>query len=682
MNGAGPAHDALLGVVDPRDARRVQRGPHPLRDFNAAGILAPADVHVATTLSRLVGEADPSVLLAVALAVRAPRFGHVFADLATARRSVTADEDVAVDADSLPWPDVDSWVEAVATSPLTALTSPLTAVTSPAITGGTPAGSTETDTPAEGERPLRLVGSHVYLDRYWRYQQRVVDALRRRSASGTHPVDVDVLRDGLDRLFRADRAADGGLRPRLAATVAVLRPLAVIAGGPGTGKTTTVASILALLEEQAAAAGRRPPRIALAAPTGKAADRLAEAVHERVVQLRTDDAIRARLTALGASTIHRLLGVRSDSRTRFRHDRTDPLPHDVVVIDETSMVSLSLMAKLLDAVRDDARLVLVGDPDQLTSVETGTVLGDVVGPTTAGLHLTEAARSALGRLTGQPVAAHPPPAGSTIGDSIVVLTTIHRFGRRSGIAELATAIQRGRVAAALELLDEGRPDVGWIPADPARDTFRGTLGPVRDAVSAAWAAVHAAARAGSAPDALDALGRLRILCAHRRGPAGVATWVARTERWLAQHVDGYDTDPAWYVGRPVMVTANDYQVGVFNGEQGVVVQQRDGRVAVAFEQGGDVRLLDPARLDAVETAHAMTVHKSQGSQFAHVIVVLTEPASPILTRQLLYTAVTRARERVTIVGRPEAVRAAIDRQVQRASGLRDALWGASTPGQP
>ncbi|MBW3578204.1 MAG: exodeoxyribonuclease V subunit alpha [Actinobacteria bacterium] len=665
----------MLGPVDPRDARRVQRGPHLLRDFNAAGLLGPADVHVATTLSRLVGDADPSVLLAVALAVRAPRFGHVFVDLATVRCSVTADDDVAVDVDALPWPDVDSWVEAVAASPLTA-------VTSPSIADGAPADPTATETTPEGDRPVRLVGSRLYLDRYWRYQQRVVDALRRRGASGTDDVDVDVLRDGLDRMFPADRGVDEALRPRLAAAVAVLRPLGVIAGGPGTGKTTTVSAILALLEEQAAAAGQRPPRIALAAPTGKAADRLAEAVHERVVDLRTDDATRARLTALGASTIHRLLAVRPNSRTRFRRDRTDPLPHDVVVIDETSMVSLSLMAKLLDAVRDDARLVLVGDPDQLTSVEAGTVLGDVVGPTTAGLHSTEDARTALRRLTGQPVTAHKPPAGSTIGDSIVVLTTIHRFGRRSGIAELATAIQRGRVAAVLELLDDGRPDIGWVAADPAQDTLEDALDPVRDAVSAAGAAVHAAARAGSAHEALDALGRLRILCPHRRGPAGVATWVARIERWLVQDVDGYDTDPAWYVGRLVMVTANDYQVGVFNGEQGVVVAQRDGRVAVAFEQGGQVRLLDPARLDAVETAHAITVHKSQGSQFQHVIVVLADLASPILTRQLLYTAVTRARERVTIVGGPAAVRAAIDRQVQRASGLRDALWGASTPASP
>jgi exodeoxyribonuclease V alpha subunit len=413
-----------------------------------------------------------------------------------------------------------------------------------------------------------------------------------------------------------------------------------VAGGPGTGKTTTVARILALLDEQAAAAGRPPPRVALAAPTGKAAARLEEAVHTEAAKMPLGDNERARLSTLSGSTLHRLLGWRPDSRSRFRHHRDNRLPHDAVVVDEASMVSLSLMAKLIDALRTDARLILVGDPDQLASVEAGAVLGDIVG------------------------------AGSYEG--IVVLRRVHRFG--GAIADLATAIQRGDESAAVAVLRAGHDDVRWIDLDVAAGGVVAALQPVRDAVVDAGRRITNAARAGDARGALDGLKAMRVLCAHRRGPYGVAEWTPQIESWLAAAIPGYGDGGPWYVGRPLLVTENDYGLRLFNGDAGVVIDAGDGRTVAAFERTGGLFEVSPRRLGSVDTVHAMTVHKSQGSQFDAVAVILPDAESPILTRELLYTAVTRAQQQLTVVGTEDSIRAAVARPIARASGLRERLW--------
>jgi exodeoxyribonuclease V alpha subunit len=529
------------------NAAVAARATGALREFNAAGVLAPADVHVAQRLAALADEPAEHVALAAALAVRAPRLGHVYVDLATIRDTVTVDAEEPVDLSALPWPD--DWIEAVARSPLVAV--------------GEEGGE---------DRPLRLVESALYLDRYWREERQVAR---------------DLLRLG-DRLQ-------------------------VIAGGPGTGKTTLVARNLAQMLE----AGADPALVALAAPTGKAAARLSEAVHEVGRQL--DEPA---LLALEASTLHRLLGWRPGSHSRFRHDRANRLPHDVVIVDETSMVSLSLMARLVEAVRPDARLILVGDPGQLASIEAGAVLGDIVGPA---------------------------------GEGIVVLERVHRYG--AGIAELAEAIRRGDGDAAVAALG----GVTWIADDE--------LEPVREAAVHAARRVTEAARAGDAMGAIEALGSFRLLCAHRRGPYGVSGWTALIEAWLGHEATG------WYVGRPLLVTENDYGLRLYNGDTGVVIAAGDGQVSAAFERQGRIVEFSPTRLAAVDTVYAMTVHKSQGSQFDTAAVLLPDPGSPILTRELLYTAVTRAREQLILVGSEEAVRAAVARPVTRASGLRSRLWG-------
>jgi exodeoxyribonuclease V alpha subunit len=618
---------ALTVVLEPTDVRRARDAPGILRAFNDAAVLSSADVHVARRLLYLTGPSDESaavdgpvadaVRLGVALAVRAPRLGHVCVDITAARQEATADTDVPVDLDALPWPDSDRWLAALAAHPL--------------VTVGDDVDTTE--------RPLRMVGSRLYLDRYWRQERRVVEEVRARTTGPAAAVDEAVLEAGVTRLFPE---ADG---QRRAAAVAVRRRFAVVAGGPGTGKTTTVARILALLDEQAGANGAAPPRVALAAPTGKAAARLQEAVHHEAARLDVDDATRERLLRTDAATLHRLLGWRPDSHSRFRHHRGNRLPHDVVVVDEASMVSLSLMAKLLEAVRADARLILVGDPDQLASVEAGAVLGDIVGPATPT---------------------------SDVGDSIVVLRRVHRFG--GAIAAVAAAIQRGDPDATVAALRAGDGDVEWIATDLADRAVRSRLDPVRRRVVEAGRAVLRAAHTGDARAALDALGAVRVLCAHRRGPYGVAEWMPAIERWLVDAIPGYGAGGTWYIGRPLLVTENDYGLQLYNGDAGVVVDAGPAGARAAFERRGEPVLVSPSRLGTVETVHAMTVHKSQGSQFGAVAVLLPDAASPLLSRELLYMAVTRAQRHLTVVGTEAAVRAAVARPVARASGLQAALW--------
>jgi exodeoxyribonuclease V alpha subunit len=618
--------------LDPSDVRLARRATGPLRTFNVAGVLTAADVHVARRLGELGGEADPDVLLAVAFAVRAPRLAHVCVDLATVRHTATSELEEAVDVEALPWPDVAGWLTAVAASPLVTLD-------------------------GSDRRPLCLEGGRLYLDRYWRQELAIAAGLTARG--GPAPgVDGDALEAGLDRLF----AAGDDDRQRAAASAAVRYGFAVVAGGPGTGKTTTVARIVALLDEQATASGRRPSRIALAAPTGKAAARLEEAVHDAARTMPLDPAVRARLLATPAVTLHRLLGWRPGTRSRFRHDRTNRLPHDVVIVDETSMVSTSMMANLVDAVGTDARLILVGDPDQLASVEAGAVLGDIVGP-------------AL-----DPVAPVP---DSPVAGGIVVLRHVHRYG--GAIADLAAAVQRGDADAVVEVLAAPGSNVGWIRlddagpsgerADPVADPDAAVWAPVRSRVVDAGRRLTVAAEHGDAPAALRALREVRVLCAHRRGPAGVTQWTAFVEHWLAMAIDGYADGGPWYVGRPLLVTENDHTLRLYNGDTGVLVRRPHGVVA-AFERGGSIVELSPRRIAAVDTVHAMTVHKSQGSQFGTVAVVLPEPTSSILTRELLYTAVTRAEEHLVVVGSEASVRTAVGRPIARATGLRERLWPA------
>jgi exodeoxyribonuclease V alpha subunit len=552
-----------------------------LRTLSDAGVFEAADVHVAQRLTVLVGEADERVVLAVALVVRALRGGSVCVDLREAEAQVGIAD--------LPWPYADDWMAAVRASPL---------LGSPPV--------------------LRLLGDLLYLDRYWLEEGQVCADLLALSVSRAR-VELPVY----ERLFPS-----GYEEQRTAAEIALSQAVTVLTGGPGTGKTTTVARLLALLVEQAELAGVPRPRIALAAPTGKAAARLTEAVAAEVEKLDAVDA--ARLAGLRATTLHRLLGPRPDTSVRFKHNRRNRLPHDVIVVDEASMVSLTMMSRLLEAVRPDTRLILVGDPDQLASVEAGAVLADLV-------------------------------EGLTARDDVRVaaLRTRHRFGE--SIGALAEAIRIGDADRAVELLRAGGKHVEWIDSDRPTERLREVLVPHA-------LRVREAAVLGDSELALANLDEHRLLCAHRQGPHGASYWNRQVQRWLSEET-GQPPSLEWYAGRPLLVTANDYGLRIYNGDTGVVVTGRDGLRAVIAGAGGRLDFAT-SRLAEIETMHAMTIHKSQGSQADEVTVLMPPQDSRLLTRELFYTAVTRAKVKVRVVGSEAEVRAALDRRAIRASGLR------------
>jgi exodeoxyribonuclease V alpha subunit len=614
----------------PQQVRRARAGL--LAEFNRVGVLGAADVHVAQRLARLGGERDETVLLGAALAVRAVRHGSVCVEVGTLAGSTPVEGvDPAVVA-GLPWPDPEPWSQALQASPLVAV---------------------GPDGPAD--RPLRLVDGLLYLDRYWRQERCIADVVDEAALRPPPAVDEDRLAGAIGRLFPSPEPD----RQRLAAVVAAHRWVSVLAGGPGTGKTTTVAKLLAALADQP-----HTPRIALAAPTGKAAARLTEAVAAVTGEL--DAADRERLGSLTATTLHRLLGWRPGARGRFRHDRGNRLPFDAVVVDEASMVSLTLMARLVEALRTDCRLLLVGDPDQLASVEAGAVLGDLVARETSS---TQAAPAAVQDLAASDLADLPAAElDGVLHGGVVRLSHVHRFS--GDILDLAEAIRSGSAEAVLAVL-AGRPaDVEHVDADPAAATELPGLR--EDAVTAGRELVEAA-RTGDPERSLALLDRHRLLCAHREGSYGVERWSRRVEDWLRETIDGYAGEGRWYVGRPLLVTANDYQLRLFNGDTGVVVAPDDSSSSAraAFRRDGAVDLVPVSRLSDVQTVHAMSVHRSQGSQFDRVTLVLPPANSPLLTRELLYTAVTRAKQHVRIIGTRDALAAAVERPIARASGLRN-----------
>ncbi|CAM2813916.1 exodeoxyribonuclease V subunit alpha [Prescottella defluvii] len=614
------------------EARVAQRGKGVLREFNENGVLEAADVHVALRLAALGGETSEPVHLATALAVRAVRSGSVCLDLGRIR-DVTVDEKFEVDPATLPWPDDAAVAEGLRSSPLV-------------IGGG-----------AGPLRPLRLVehpdGDLLYLERYFRQEQTVRRILDER-ADGYPPVDEDVLRAGLDELFREkddqSRPSSPPDRQRIAAAVAATHWTSVIAGGPGTGKTHTVARVLALLERQ-----QPGLRIGLAAPTGKAAARLQESVSEQVGAV----GLQAELSAM---TLHRMLGWQRGT-SRFRHNETNHLPYDVIVVDETSMVSLTMMCRLLEAVRPSARLVLVGDPDQLTSVDAGAVLADLVARPVAGTENPVLARVVGADLSASGGANEAPLSGAErdlLCKGIVRLSRGRRFD--GAIADLAAAVRDGLEDRVMEILRSGDPAVSFVDS--------GDLSELRSDVVTSSEAVTAAALAGEASAAVKASEQHRLLCAHREGPFGASWWARNAMTWISEATGSWLDPERWYAGQPLMVTANDHDMQIYNGDTGVVVAGDDGELVAAFARGENPYLLRLSHLGSVQTVYAMTIHRSQGSQYGTVSVILPEEHSTLLTRELLYTAITRARTRVRIVGTEVAVRAAVGRRVLRASGLR------------
>jgi exodeoxyribonuclease V alpha subunit len=667
-----------MTVPDPIPRLANEAFANAAAPFLARGILSLGDVHVVDRLAALAHEHDVEVLLGLAFAVRAPRAGHVGVDLATVASSLVDELADDVDGDALatlPWPaDPEAWHARTCASSLV--------------------GAPDASPPRPFVRGQRLLGTV----RWHRYERRLHDAIVERANAQEPSVDgvpLDLVRLGrdLDALF------ENAPLQRLGALTAVLRPLAVLSGGPGTGKTFTVKKLLVLLHAQWLAAHGRPPRVALAAPTGKAAVRMMQAIGEGLEALPIDDSARAWLRAREATTIHRLLGFDPRNPTRFRHDRERRLPYDVVVVDEASMIDLALMCKLVEAVPAAARLVLLGDRNQLASVEAGSVLADLTaGAGPSGLRFTAAHVARLGAIDPATHAeGRSDPTAPPLADSIVHFRQPFRFDPESGIAHVARAIADGdprSIDQAMEWI-EGRAadgsgpfaDVSFAPhardgslakevVDAIVDGYRGHLAMLLDGPASGEeeAAFHARV--------LDAFDRVRVLAAHRRGPLGVAGLNATIEGAIARAMPALHVGGAFWVGRPILVTENAYDVGRMNGDVGIVVARassasgRGVRVAFPGVARGTVEYLDVARLPSHETVFAMTIHKSQGSQFEHPFVVLPARPSAVVTRELLYTAITRARRRVTIAAPPTLLRGALGRRVPRASELADRWWRA------
>ncbi len=616
------------------------------------GVLSPLDYHFARSLAAL-GGADDETVFCAALASRAVQLGHVCLDLTHIGDVRFAERQAQVAGAAraeLRCPEPQWLLAALRASPLC----------------------------SDGSRATPLVldsQGRLYLQRYASHERELARALLARAVPAAG-VDLAQLGQGLRRFASPSGPGGDALSAlELAGAVAALQRLAVICGGPGTGKTTTVVKILALLVERALEETRgrdgtrstasAPLGILLLAPTGKAAQRLAGSVAQGLATLELSDSVRAAIPAQ-ASTIHRALGGGRGASGRFWHDTDNPLPADLVVVDEVSMVDLVLLRQLLSALRPEARLILLGDKDQLASVEAGAILGDIYDADAARSWSSDFAARVLAATGRAPAASLAEPG---LADCLVSLEQSHRYAADSGIGRLARAIQRGAAEQAFEVLESGAAG-DCQRLEPGARTEGGQLLLEQVAISGYRPFLEAVDPAQK----LALLESYRILCAHRHGPEGVELLNAQVERWLAS-AGLIEPTGRFYENRPLLITRNDYGLGLFNGDVGLVV--RDGpRLRVCFRGAEGLRFLSPSRLPPHETVFAMTVHKSQGSEFDAVSLVLPQRPSPLISRELVYTAVTRARRRVEVFAPREVIRAAVSRAIQRASGLHDALWRA------
>ena len=523
------------------------------------------------------------------------------------------------------------------------------------------------------DQPLVLDGERLYLRRYWRDETLVAQSIRAR-AGALRDVDTVRARIWLDRLFASERRAEAPDWQKLACAVALRGSVAIITGGPGTGKTYTVARLLALLFALAPNEGEHL-RVALAAPTGKAAARLKQSIDKALKELaaKVGDALplEERMNRMGpARTLHSLLGARPDTRV-FAHHRGNPLDIDVLIVDEASMVHLEMMACLLDALPEGAILILLGDKDQLASVEAGAVLGDLCRDAQEGGYTHETV--AYGRNAGgEAIPAQFHGDAGALAQQTVMLRQSRRFG--GPIGQLALAVNAGNAEHAEQVLRAGG-ELRWIEHAHQHHVVQLGLDGYAPYLALIAAGPALDGHTGWVRSVLLSFEAFRILCAVREGEWGVAGLNGAIEVRL--DAAGFiKRRGEWYVGRPVMVTRNDYGTGVFNGDIGLTLPDpaRPGSLRVYFLEGDAVRSVLATRLRHVDTAYAMTVHKSQGSEFGHTVLVLPNERGAIIARELIYTGITRASAQFTLVTPGSAVLAeAIARRTRRASGLREMI---------
>lgn len=519
------------------------------------------------------------------------------------------------------------------------------------------------------EAPLVLSGGRLYLYRYWRYENFVADTIRHLAQP--RKLNIESVKQQLGQLFpEADKAESQETDwQKVAVAVALSRRFSVISGGPGTGKTTTVTRLLGLYVQQAMASDQ-VPLICLAAPTGKAAARLSESIGSAKARLPLTPEIIAQIPD-HATTLHRLLGPVPNSR-QFKHQRDNPLHLDLLVVDEASMIDLPMMARLLDALPEHASVIFIGDKDQLASVEAGSVLGDICAWDFAvgdgELRYQQQQADYLADVC-QIKPAEVAGGGSAIADSLALLRKSYRFSADSGIGRLAGLINSGQAKAVPDLFRQNYDDIRLVPltADSYGQLIRDTAEGYRHYLSL----VNSAA----APEqVLQAFSSSQLLAMVRQGPYGVEGLNQAVEQRLSG--DGLIRKQGlWYSGRPIMISRNDYQLGLYNGDIGIAIADQNDELRVWFEQpDGSARGILPSRLPEHETVYAMTVHKSQGSEFEQVIMLLPPEHSPLLTRELIYTGVTRAKKNFILYTTTSALQQSVAKRTERASGLAQWLW--------
>ena len=622
-----------------------------LRPFLAdSGLFSSLDIHFADFAARLAETETPAIPLAAALVSRKTSEGNICLDLAEFASKALPTDTIVNDHDRYVCPALSDWIEQ--------------------LLGSGVAGDGSINIPLVIDPKGRL-----YLHRYWEYEKSVVNFMKQRAPSVIEDIDYVRLKTDVQKLFRPQSPGKTDWQ-KIGAITAVTRSFTVISGGPGTGKTSTVARILALLYSQYER--KKNPRILLAAPTGKAASRLQEAIGAA-------NLLPGKVEIPQATTLHRMLGTIPGS-PYFRYNRNTPLEADIIIIDEASMVDLPLMAKLMQAVPDSARLVLLGDRHQLASVQPGSVLGDICR--TESLHqFSDPFRRLIEEISGKDSFPETERISQSscpeLEDSFVELVANYRFPDESAIARLSRAVKTGDSDKAVALLSADKNSrVLWSDI-PAKAEVEEKLH--------SWdgfAAYASLLRAEDADACFAVLDNFRILCALRKGPYGMEWINSLLARRLA--VESRKTSsqsesslrvtaPPILPGQPVMITKNDYNLKLFNGDVGVTMPApgRNNPFRIFFKkEDGNMRDIGQAMLPEHETVFAMTVHKSQGSEFDRVLIILPDLDSPLLTRELLYTAITRAREKVEIWGRKEIFHAAVKRRIKRTSGLTDKLWEA------
>jgi exodeoxyribonuclease V alpha subunit len=511
--------------------------------------------------------------------------------------------------------------------------------------------------------------SRLYMYRYWRYESQLSEDLLERARAKVDHIDEQKLQSDLNWLFPRPPQLIGPDWQRVAAVIAVLKRICIISGGPGTGKTSTVLRILALLSGQIVR-GRRL-RIALAAPTGKAAIRLQQLIRTSKPRLSLSVDQAAQIPEQ-VFTLHRLLGSQTDS-VYFRYNRDNQLPFDVLVIDEVSMVGLALMAKTIRALPPDAHLILLGDKEQLSSVEAGAVLGDICA--NAG-QFSPDFQAQLTRLTGELLPVTSQQVSSSLADTVVFLQHSFRFSTTSGIGALSQAVNLGQIAKAMGLLTQSQYSGDDIECGLLRD-HSNLSNQIEEQIVAGFSPyLKAIQRNTGAVEVLENFERFRVLCAMRHGSFGVLSLNRICEVLLRKRGLLADNPLPWYVGRPVMIMCNDYNLKLFNGDVGITLLDPTEPVQLKvffLDDDGSPRSVHPSRLPEHETAYAMTIHKSQGSEFDSVLVLTSKKPSPFLSRELIYTALTRAKHKIILYYEPAVFEVSIGQRLRCSSGLRDKL---------